>query len=317
MADLRRLLEPDTAGDPVSGLKWTRRSGASVAAELQHRGYRISTTSVALRIKRCGFSLRVNRKSVACSQHPDRDQQFRRIAELRAFFSDCGCPIVSIDAKKKELVGLFKNPGAALGREARDVLDHDFRSLADGLAVPYGIYDLQANRGTVYVGESADTPQFAADCVARWWRSEGRQRYPRADRLLILADGGGSNGYRPRAWKYYLQNTLCDPHGLRVTMAHYPTSCSKWNPIEHRLFGPISINWAGRPLESFEVIVNYIRTTVTRTGLRVQAERNTDTYLKGIRISDRQMAQLNLQRGENLPQWNYEIRPRSVEAPPS
>ena len=214
--------------------------------------------------------------------------------------------------KKKELVGLFKNAGAALSRKSREVLDHDFRSCADALAVPYGIYDLQANRGTVFVGESADTPQFAVDCVAAWWRSEGRQRYPDADRLLVLADGGGSNGWRPRAWKYFLQHTLCDPCGLRVTVAHYPTSCSKWNPIEHRLFGPISVNWAGRPLESFEVIVNYIRTTVTRTGLRVRAERNTKTYEKGVRISKKQMADLSLHRDETLPQWNYEIRPQAA-----
>lgn len=190
-------------------------------------GYRISATSVALRVKRYGYSLRVNRKSVACSQHPDRDRQFRRIAALRAAFAERGCPVISIDTKKKEYVGLFKNPGAALGRDARDVLDHDFRSLADAVAVPYGIYDLQANRGTVFVGESADTPQFAVDCVTRWWRSEGRRRYPHARSLLILADGGGSNGYRPRAWKYNLQHTLCDPHGLRVTLAHYPPGCSK------------------------------------------------------------------------------------------
>ena len=276
----------------MSSLKWTRRSARRLARQLQRMGHCIGATTVARLLKSLGFKLRVNRKSVACSRHPDRDRQFRRIEERRATFVAKGLPIISIDPKKNELVGLFQNAGAALSRKSREVLDDDFRSRTDALAVPYGIYDLQTNRGTVFVGEPADTPQFAVDCVTAWWRSEGRRRYPAADRLLVLADGGGSNGWRPRAWKYCLQHTLYDPCGLRVTVAHYLTSC---------LFGPISVNWAGRALESFEVIVNYIRTTVTCTGLRVRAERNTKTYKQGVRISKQQMADLSLHRDETLP----------------
>jgi len=307
-AKLEQLLATETAGDPMGGLKWTRRSVSKLARELCRMGLPISPTSVATRLKRLGYSLRVNRKCLATTQHPDRDPQFRHIAELRTQYAAEGTPIISIDTKKKELVGLFKNHGAALGKHAQKVLDHDFRSLAKGLAVPYGIYDLQANRGTVFVGSSADTPQFAVDCLAAWWKSEGRQRYPEATRMLILADSGGSNGSRPRAWKYYLQHTLCNPHGLSVTVAHYPSGCSKWNVVEHRLFSAISINWAGRPLDSFETILNYIRTTTTRTGLRVRAERITAEYRKGIKISDDQMAQLDWHKDKKLPNWNYEIR---------
>ncbi len=218
-------------------------------------------------------------------------------------------PIISIDTQKKELVGNFRNAGTAWSDEPVQVNDHDFRSQADGLAVPYGIYDLLANRGSVFVGQSADTPAFAVDCLTAWWRSEGRPRYPHASELVILADSGGSNGCSPHAWKYHLQHTLCTPHHLRVTLAHYPSGCSKWNPIEHRLFSEISKNWAARPLDSFATILRYIRTTVTTTGLRVSANLVEQEYAKGVKITPAQMEALNLTKDEHSPKWNYSISP--------
>ncbi len=183
--------------------------------------------------------------------------------------------------------------------------------------MPYGLYDLLANRGTVFVGDSKDTPAFAVDCLEHWCRTEGLERYPDSDRIVILADCGGSNGYRCRAWKYFLQTKLCDRHGLRVTVAHYPSGSSKWNPIEHRLFSAISRNWAGRPLETWETVLNYIRTTTTKTGLRVQSVRVKQQYRTGVKISDRQMAELNITKGNKLPDWNYDIRPRQPHQPPA
>ena len=210
--------------------------------------------------------------------------------------------MISVDTKKKELVGLFRNPGATSDRAAQEVNDHDFRPAAKGKAVPYGIYDLHANLGTVFVGDSHDTPAFAVDCIAHWFRTDGRQRYPDADRLVILADCGGSNGNHAFAWKHFLQTVLCGPHNLRVTVAHYPSGASKWNPTEHRLFRAISRNWAGRPLERWETILNYIRTTTTKTGLRVSAVRVRQQYQTGIRISKQQITGLNLKRNKTLPQ---------------
>ena len=302
-------MEHDTAGDPVSGLKWTRRTTAGVAAELHSLGIQVSARTVARLLKTLGFSLRVNHKKLAGASHPDRDAQFRCITELREDCTAQHIPIVSVDAKKKELVGNFKNPGAKWDRAPERVNDHDFRSQADGLAIPYGVYDLKANAGTVFVGTTCDTPNFAVDCIETWWRTEGCRRYPGARSLSILADSGGSNGCMPRAWKFALQHRLCNPHGLSVTVAHYPTATSKWNPIEHRLFSEISKNWAGQPLRSFETILNYLRTTSTTTGLSVRAHLITKPYEKGVKITDRQMRQLRITAHENMPRWNYTITP--------
>ena len=296
----------------MGGLRWTRRSTVKLAAALAQEGFALSKTTVCRLLKQERFSLRVNRKCLARAQHPDRDRQFQRIAALRTQCAHEGGPVISVDTKKKELVGLFRQPGTAWNQTSPEVSDHDFPSEAQGRAVPYGIYDVQANRGHVCVGDSADTPQFAVDCIETWWRTEGRARYPGATRLLILADSGGSNGCRARAWKHALQHALCNPHQLHVTVAHYPSGCSKWNPIEHRLFSFISLNWAGRPLDSFETILNYLRTTTTATGLQVSATRVTQSYAKGVKISDEQMAQLQWFPSPNLPQWNYEIRPQEV-----
>ena len=256
-----------------------------------------------------GFSLRVNHKKLSGSSHPDRDAQFGHIAELRERCVSEHVPIISVDTKKKELVGVFKNAGAKWDREPVLVNDHDFRSDAEGIAVPYGVYDLHANRGTLFVGTSYDTPEFAVDCVEKWWRSEGHPRYAGADRLTILADGGGSNGSRCRAWKLGLQRRLCDRHRIAVTVAHYPTGASKWNPIEHRFFSELSKNWAGRPLDSLETILRYARTTTTKTGLRVRAHLVRRQYHKNAKITAAQMRGLAIAGDEALPAWNYTVRP--------
>ena len=306
---IEELMKHDTAGDPMSGLKWTCRTTAKVAAELRSVGIAVSDRTVAKLLKKMGFSLRVNHKKLSGCSHPDRDAQFARIAELREHCAVDHLPIISIDTKKKELIGCFKNPGVTWDREPVLVNDHDFRSDADGIAVPYGVYDLQANTGTLFVGTSYDTPGFAVDCVEKWWRTEGRKRYPDAKRLAILADGGGSNASASRAWKFGLQRQLCDRHGLSVTVAHFPTGASKWNPIEHRLFSELSKNWAGRPLDCLETILNYARTTTTTTGLRVQAHLVRRRYKKGVKITDAQMRDLVLSKDETLPRWNYTIAP--------
>ena len=302
-------MEHETAGDPMSGLKWTRRTTAKIADQLQPLGIKVSARTVAGLLKKMNFSLRVNHKKLSGSSHPDRDAQFACIAELREHCAAEHLPVISVDTKKKELVGVFKNAGAKWDRDPVLVNDHDFRSDADGIAVPYGVYDLQANRGTLFVGTSYDTPWFAVDCIEKWWRSEGQQRYPGADCLAILADGGGSNGSRCRAWKMGLQRRLCDRHGLSVTVAHYPPGASKWNPIEHRLFSELSKNWAGRPLDSLETILKYARKTTTNTGLHVRAHLVRRRYEKGIKVTDAQMRELAITKDEALPMWNYTIGP--------
>ena len=289
----------ETAGDPVSGLKWTRRTTAKLADELRGLGIHVCPQTVARLLKAMGYSLRVNHKKLAGASNPNRDQQFRHITALRERCAADHSPLISVDTKKKELVGRFRNPGAKWDRSPELVNDHDFRSDADGLAVPYGIYDPRANAGTVFVGRTADTPAFAVDCIEKWWRTEGRKRYPEAKTLQILADGGGSNSCTARAWKFNLQHRLCNRHGLRVRVAHYPPATSKWNPIEHRLFCEISKNWAGRPLDSFETILKYLRTTRTSTGLRVRAHLVRRTYKTGVKVTDAQMRELRMGRPQS------------------
>ena len=299
----------ETAGDPVSGLRWTRKTTEKIADELSSLGIRVSRKTVAKLLKQMNFSLQTNQKKISNGSPPERDAQFANIAELRERFGRRGNPILSVDTKKKELVGRFKNPGRAWARQSDAVNDHDFRSMAKGIAIPYGIYDLQGNRGTVYVGTSHDTPQFAVECIEKWWRTEAQRRYPGRRHLLVLADTGGSNGATCRAWKHGIQDKLCNAHGLIVTVAHFPSGASKWNPIEHRLFSEISKNWAGRPLDSYETILNYIRTTKTKTGLEVNARLVKKNYAKGIKITDAAMAELNIKRPTSLPKWNYILRP--------
>ena len=303
------LMKHDVAGDPITGIKWTRRTTAKIARELQTLGIEVGARTVARLLKDLNYSLRVNQKRVARGSGPDRNEQFEYISHERTSFVDRDLPIVSIDTKKKENVGNFKNGGTAWRRTPELVLDHDFPSYATGKAAPYGIYDVRANRGAVFVGLSKDTPDFAVDNLARWWKTEGIDRYPEARELLVLADGGGSNGSRCRAFKYGLQTRLCDEFDITVTVCHYPTGASKWNPIEHRLFSEISKNWAGRPLRNYETILNYINTTRTKTGLVVTAKLIDQEYPGGVKIPDALMATIHLDPHETQPRRNYTIRP--------
>ncbi len=302
-------MEHETAGDPITGLRWTRKTTEKIAAELRSLTIVVSARTVARLLKQMNFSLRVNHKKRSNGSPQDRDTQFANIADLREDFAAAGDPLISVDTKKKGLVGPFRNPGHAWNQHPHLVNDHDFPSLAEGKAVPYGIYDPLANRGNVFVGMSHDTPQFAVENVEKWWRQEGRRRYRHSTRLGILADCGGSNGPRCRAWKHRLYHQLARRHGLTVTVAHFPPGASKWNPIEHRLFSEISKNWAGEPLESFEKIVNFIRTTRTSTGLRVRAQLVRKEYEKSLKTSDAEMRELCLRSGSSLPQWNYTLLP--------
>jgi Rhodopirellula transposase DDE domain len=305
-------MEHDTAGDPMTGIKWTRRTTPKISEALRSLEIKASPNTVARLLKGLGFRLRVNRKNIARISHADRDLQFRCIEEHRQLFEGEFLPVVSVDTKKKELIGNFKNAGTTMEQEPIDVLDHDFRSDAEALAVPYGIYDLQQNHARVFVGLSSDTSAFAVDALVHWWTHEGRRTYPGADHVLILADSGGSNGARVRAWKYELQHKICDEFGIGVTVCHYPSGASKWNPIEHRLFAQISRNWQGQPLRSVQTMINYIRTTTTSTGLKVRASMTRREYPKGVRITDEQMAELHLCPHDVLPNWNYTLLPRNL-----
>jgi hypothetical protein len=308
---LQELVEGETAGDPMSDQKWVRSSLRQLSLRLGQAQHPVSPPTVARLLDHMGYALHVNAKRVeANANRPDRGEQFEHIAAQRKAFQAAGLPVISVDTKKKELIGNFKNGGRAWSREAEAVGVHDFLQHALGRAVPYGIYDLTSNRGTVYVGSSGDTPHFAVDAIARWWDSQGRTTFPGARELLILADGGGSNGWLPRLWKQQLQVQLCDRQGLTVTVCHYPTGCSKWNPVEHRLFGPISINWAGKPLRSWEIMMAYIQGTRTSTGLEVSAFLQDGVYTTGQKVSDAEMKALNLERHAVCPNWNYTLRPR-------
>ena len=315
MTALAELVEPVTAGDPMSEQKWVRASLRHLSRQLGEAGHPASPPTVRRLLDDQGYRLHANTKQLeAGGMHPDRDQQFQYIAEQRQVFRAAGQPQVSVDTKKKELIGSFKNGGRVWSQAAEAVNAHDFRQDALGRAVPYGIYDLTHNRGTVFVGQSADTPRFAVDLVARWWADEGHLAFPDATALLILADGGGSNSARSRVWKRHLQEQLCDRYGLAVTVCHYPTGCSKWNPIEHRLFGPISLNWAGQPLRTWETLLSLIRGTQTRTGLAVSAHRDDQVYPTGETVSEAAMAALQLDRHGVCPRWNYTLRPRPPAA---
>jgi len=272
IADLTSLVEEFTGGDPMMERKWVRLSLSQLSLELAQGGHAVSPTTISRLLDESNYALRANVKSTEPgSNHPDRNIQFEYITQKKDEFQAVGLPVISVDTKKKELIGNFKNAGRVWCQEAEQVNGHDFASQSEGRAVPYGIYDLSRNSASVCVGRSADTPEFAVDAIARWWETEGAAAYPKADRLLILADAGGSNGARPRLWKKQLQKHLADRLGLTVTVCHYPTGCSKYNPIEHRLFSYISINWAGKPLRTFDTVLNFIRDTTTTTGLKVKA----------------------------------------------
>jgi hypothetical protein len=269
----------------------------------------VSPATVRRLLGQLKYRLHANAKSLSVDC-PDREEQFIYMAEEKKQFLKRGLPIISVDTKKKELIGNFKNAGRVWSQEATPVNDHDFRSQGIGLAIPYGVYDPAHNGGSVFVGTSHDTPQFAAENIARWWQSVGRGHYPHASQLLILADSGGSNGARVRSWKWGLQEEVADRFGLTVTVCHFPAGASKWNPIEHRLFSEISKHWAGQPLNSYSTLLSLVGSTRTQTGLRVRTQLITKYYPTKRKVSDQQMQTLNLDKHSILPLWNYTISPR-------
>jgi hypothetical protein len=294
--------------------KWLNCRLRDIQERLDQRGHEVSLPVISRLLRKHDYRLRANAKQLAGEQHPERDQQFQYLYEQRTLHQAAGQPTISVDTKKKELVGNFKNPGQIWCQEPEMVNIHDFRQDAVGRAVPYGIYDLQHNRGTVYVGQSADTPAFAVDNIAHWCQTELPLLFPGVTHLMIEADGGGSNSYRSRVWKRDLQEKVADRFGLTLTVCHYPTGASKWNPVEHRLFNEISKTWAGCPLRSFDDVVHYITDTKTDTGLTVQAHLVTQTYATGVKVPDEQMDALNIEFHDVCPQWNYTLRPRSISS---
>ena len=299
----------------MSERKWLNCRLADIQDRLGEQGHGVSLPVIGRLLKQNDYTLKANVKQTEGKAHPERDQQFEHIHAQRTAHQAHGQPVISVDTKKKELVGDFKNPGRIWCQEPERVNVHDFPGDAVGRAVPYGIYDLPHNHGTVYVGQSADTPSFAVDNIADWCRTEMPERFPDATRLMIEADCGGSNGYRARAWKRDLQAKVADAFGLIVTVCHYPTGTSKWNPIEHRLFSEISKTWAGCPLRSFDDVLYYIGDTKTETGLTVQAYLVTEAYDKGVKVPDEDMDALCIQSHDVCPQWNYTIHPRSHPPP--
>jgi len=308
---LAKILEETTAGDPMSQLRWTSKSTRTIAEELTRLGHPVSWVTVARCLDDMGYSLQANRKSKEGPQHADRDAQFRYINRQVKTLLATGDPVISVDTKKKELVGAFKNGGRTWRPKGKpqEVNTKDFPSLAQGKALPYGVYDTGQNRAVVNVGVTHDTAEFAVESIRRWWKLDGRKSYPAAGRLLICADAGGSNGNRLRAWKVNLQE-MADQIQIPITVCHYPPGTSKWNKIEHRLFSFISLNWRGAPLINYETIINLIGGTKTRTGLKVKAVLDTNQYETGIKVSTKQLEEIQIRRHKVHPAWNYTISPR-------
>jgi DDE family transposase len=309
--DLEALVDATTRGDPQSPLRWTCKSTRNLAAELNARGHHVSHVTVAALLHDLGYSLQANRKTREGKDHPDRDAQFEHINRQVRACQRQGQPVVSVDAKKKELVGDFKNPGREWHRRGHpdEVRAKDFPDAELGKVIPEGVYDLTHNEGWVSVGIDHDTADFAAESIRRWWREMGQPLYPRATKLLLTADAGGSNGYRSRLWKVALQR-LADDLGLRIAVCHFPPGTSKWNKIEHRMFCHITKNWRGKPLSSRAVVVNLIGNTKTRAGLRIRAELDTNAYPTGIEVSDEELAAVHIVRDRFHGDWNYTITPQ-------
>ena len=311
-SDLRELVSSHQRGDPESPLIWTSKSLRKLSAALSDMGHRVGHVTVGRLLEDMGFTLQSNKKSHEGGNRPDRDEQFSHIAQTAKAFIGMEQPVISVDAKKKELVGNFKNNGREYqpSGEAEEVEVYDFVN-QNGRATPYGIYDVAANEGFVNVGVSHDTAEFAVDSIRRWWAEMGRPRYPHAHSLLINADGGGSNGSRNRLWKVALQK-FANEAGLNICVCHFPPGTSKWNKIEHRMFSVISMNWRGRPLTSVEVIVSLIAATSTKTGLKIKAARSDTAYACGEKVSDEELRRLRIVTADFHPEWNYAIRPHSV-----
>ncbi len=308
-AAIENIVGENTAGDPMKVLKWTSKTSRNIATELSKKGIIVSHTTVCKILNELDYSLQSNKKILNTKQDPNRDDQFKYINKIVTKFFNKDYPVISVDTKKKELVGNFKNNGQTWNKKnkAKAVYDHDFKSLSDGLAIPYGTYDIKANDGFVNVGTSADTAEFAVNSILQWWKIFGCKRYPAAKELLICADGGGSNSSRGRLWKTQLQQ-LSNKIKIDITVCHYPPGTSKWNKIEHKMFSFISLNWKGIPLENYETIIKLISGTKTKTGLKVKAKLDENTYKKGIKISDDDFEKIHLIYHEKYPKWNYTIK---------
>jgi hypothetical protein len=298
----------------MNATKWLNCRLRDLQAYLAQKAHAVSLPVISRLLREHDYALHANCKDEEGKSPADRDAQFVYLKQQREQFLQAGQPVLSVDTKKKELLGDFKNAGQVWNQEAERVNVHDFPSQALGKVVPYGLYDMTYNLGTVYVGASADTAEFAVDNLAHWWEHERAARFPEATQLLLHADCGGSNGTRCKLWKQQLQEKLADRFGIEVTVCHYPTGCSKWNPIEHRLFSEISKTWAGCPLRDFDIVLKYLRDTTTQTGLRVSAHLVTQMYQKGLEVADEVMAALNITYHTVCPQWNYTIRPQTKAA---
>jgi hypothetical protein len=308
---LGQLLKDNTAGDPISGLKWTRKTIRQLSRELRQKGLRVGRNTVRRLLKGQGYALHATRKRLTNEHHPDRDRQMQYIAGRRRAFQKAGKPVISVDAKKRELVGNFKNAGRTWRQRPLDVLETDFLSEATGKALPYGIYDSTRNAGYVVIGVSHETAEFAVAAIRGWWLAVGHQAYPGQHHLLVQADDGGANDSRSWLWKAALQE-LADECQLTLTVTHFPAGASKWNPIEHRLFCFISLNWAGQPLVSYETMLKFIRTTRTETGLTCQARLDRTHYEAGLKVSAQDRASIALKPHHLFPNWNYTIKPHSA-----
>jgi hypothetical protein len=316
LEDLQGLLESTTLGDPMRALMWVSKSHAKLSLALRDIGHRVSASRIPQLLERLGYRRQVNRKSLEGGHHIDRNAQFEHINAQVEAFQAAGQPVISVDTKKKELIGPYKNGGSDYRPEGcpHEVNVHDFVDKQLGKAIPYGVYDIGANAGCVSVGIDHDTAEFAVNAIRRWRETMGGERYPESDCLMITADGGGSNGSRVRLWKVELQK-LADETGLTIGVCHYPPGTSKWNKIEHRLFCHITQNWRGRPLTSQSAVVELIAATTTKKGLTVRCELDANTYEKGVKVSDAEMAALNIKGDAFHPEWNYTIKPRCREAP--
>ncbi len=306
---LKKILDVSTAGNPMSFMKWTNKSLRKIEEELKRMGHDISYRTIGTRLKKMGYSQQINKKSFEGSSHPERDEQFCYINDTVKNFVSKRQPVISVDTKKKELVGNFKNSGQVWTKngQAEHVNAYDFPSFAKGKAVPYGAYDINLNKGFVNVGISSDTAEFAVESIRQWWKQLGKKHYPKAKELLITADSGGSNGYRNRGWKYFL-NKLAKEMKLKITVLHFPPATSKWNKIEHRMFSFISMNWKGKPLTDWEVIINFIKNTTTKKGLKIFARLDKKKYEKGKKFSDEEMERIKIEHHEFHPEWNYTIK---------
>lgn len=303
------MVGDEIAGDPVSNQRWVRRSLRKLRQALQHQGLVLSPMTIRRLLLAEGIRPRANVKHLTPNPHHDRDVQFRYLTGVRRAFRKRGDPVVSVDAKNRELIGPFAQAGRVWSRRPREVFSYDFPGFADAKAVPYGVYDQRHQQALIGVSLSRATPDFAVDCLQLWWQRHGRKAYPKARRLLVLTDGGGCNGYQPRRWKWRLQQ-LADRYRLAITVCHYPPGASKWNPIEHRVFSQISQTWAGLPLTSVELLLKTLRATTTRTGLRLSVHLMKRDYPEGLKVPNETWKQLRLRRHPTCPLWNYTVRPR-------